>query len=222
MEEDLKVHATEHSDGGEQIEITPQTYGAALTSRIQLFIAVPTSFLLSVSSEEHLDIHQLSLLPCLIAGWVLWDREGHANAYSVAGCEGGCEVNASPGIIDIFSTVVAMYTKTSALPARKAESGIRRRDEADCNACVCLLERATTATDASHSEFEINCLRLLGAQRCIYDSGIHWQVGQDARVAAVGMGANLPMPSLWLWHDVSNEARCSQQSELRVLNGYMS
>lgn len=167
MKEDFKVHATERSNGGEQIEIAPHSDGATFTSRVQLFVPIPTAFFGSVPCKEYLDVHQLSLLPCFIAWRVLWDCERHANTDSIAGCEGCREVYAAPSIIHVsivilepvvthtavhlLPAIITMHTKTATLPAWKPERRIRRRNETNCNTCVCLLERVTAAADSCHS-----------------------------------------------------------------------
>jgi hypothetical protein len=133
MEKDLEVHATKHSDCGEQIEITLQTNRTAFTSGIQLLVAVPASFLLAVPREEHVNIHQLPLLACLIAWRVLWNRERHADANSVAGREGRRKVYAAPSVIHVpgvnledelsairikhlLSSIISVHAETATLP----------------------------------------------------------------------------------------------------------
>lgn len=175
MEKDLKLNTAEDADCREQIEVAPQTHGAAFTSCIQVLIAIPTSLFLAIARKEHFYIHQLSLLACLIAWRVPWNRERHADANSVARREGCREVYTTPSIIHVsdlqlesyplatminhlLSSIISVHPEATTLPTRQSESGIWRGNETNGDTCFSLFERISSSTDAGNFEFKVDCL----------------------------------------------------------------
>lgn len=107
---DFELNLAEHANCGHQIMVTFKTDNAATIVMIPFFVHVPAALFFALSGEEDLDIPS--------AACELSRSEVHSNANSFAVLKVRSEILTAAIVINVPTSVVAVYTKTSSLPPR--------------------------------------------------------------------------------------------------------